>query len=297
MQNEPLVSVIIPTYNRGRLILNSVTSVLNQTYKNIELIVVDDCSTDNTIGILEKINDKRLKFIRHPKNKGQNAARNTGIKASIGEYIAHHDSDDIWHLNKLEVQIKKLKDVNTDVLCCQTAVNDEDTHKYLYNHPNEELVKEGFVSYKQLLKYNCTTSQTIIGKAECFKDILFDENQPRFTDWALSLDLVKKYKLYYQKAVLVDVYQQKDSITKNPEKGVLAMEMLFEKHKDAILSDPAIVESFFKKKASFVCKTGKNPKEEMKMILKYNPSAGTFIKYMLAVFNLYTLFFKIKNSL
>lgn len=297
MQNEPLVSVIIPTYNRGRLILDSVNSVLNQTYKNIELIVVDDFSTDDTISILKQINDKRLKIIRHSKNKGQNAARNTGIKTSTGEYIAHHDSDDIWHLNKLEVQISKIQEVNADVLCCQTAVNDEDTHKYLYNHPNEKLVKEGFISYNQLLKYNCTTSQTIIGKAECFKDILFDENQPRFTDWALSLDLVKKYKFYYQQAVLVDVYQQKDSITKNPQKGVKGMEMLFEKHKDAILSDPAIVESFFKKKASFVCKTGKNPKEEMKMIFKYNRTAGNFIKYMLAVFNLYKILFKIKNSL
>ena len=297
MKNEPLVSVIIPTYNRKNTILASGNSVLNQTYKNIELIVVDDCSTDDTIDILEKINDKRLKVIRHPKNKGQNAARNTGIKESSGEYIAHHDSDDIWHLNKLEVQMNKFQEVDADILCCQTAVNDEDTHKYLYNHPNEKLVKEGFVSYKQLLKYNCTTSQTIIGKAECFKYVLFDENQPRFTDWALSLDLVKKYKLYYQQAVLVDVYQQKDSITKNPQKGVRGMEMLFEKHKEAILSDPEIVESFFRKKASFVCKTRKNPKDEMKIIFKYNPNAANFAKYLLAVFNLYKLLFKIKNSL
>lgn len=297
MKNEPLVSVIIPTYNRRNTILASVNSVLNQTYKNIELIVVDDCSTDDTISILEQINDKRLKIIRHSENKGQNAARNTGIKASTGEYIAHHDSDDIWHLNKLEIQMNKIQEVKADVLCCQTAVNDEDSHKYLYNHPNEKLVKEGFISYKQLLKYNCTTTQTIIGKAECFKDILFDENQPRFTDWALSLDLVKKYKFYYQQAVLVDVYQQKDSITKNPQKGVRGMEMLFEKHKEAILSDPEIVESFFRKKASFVCKTRKNPKDEMKIIFKYNPNAANFAKYLLAVFNLYKLLFKIKNSL
>lgn len=296
MQNEPLVSVIIPTYNRKNTILASVNSVLNQTYKNIELIVVDDCSTDDTIDILEKINDKRLKVIRHPKNKGQNAARNTGIKESSGEYIAHHDSDDIWHLNKLEVQMNKFQEVDADILCCQTAVNDEDTHKYLYNHPNEKLVKEGFVSYKQLLKYNCTTSQTIIGKAECFKDVLFDENQPRFTDWALSLDLVKKYKLYYQQAVLVDVYQQKDSITKNPQKGVRGMEMLFEKHKDAILSDPEIVESFFKKKASFVCKTDKNPKEEMKIIFKYNPNAANFAKYLLTAAGLYKYLFNLKQN-
>lgn len=296
MQKEPLVSVVIPTYNRSNTICASITSVLNQTYKNIELIVVDDCSTDDTLNKLEKIDDSRLKIVRHERNKGQNAARNTGIKASIGEYIAHHDSDDIWRLNKLELQMQKIQEVNADILCCQTAVNDEISHKYLYNHPNEKFVKEGFITYKQLLKYNCTTSQTIIGKANCFKNIMFDELQPRFTDWAISLDLVKKYKFYYMQKVLVDVYQQKDSITKNPQKGVIGMQMLFEKHKDSILSDPDIVESFFKKKASFVCKSGKNPREEMKIILEHKPCAVNFIKYLLALTGLYKTIFNVKNK-
>lgn len=297
MQNEPLVSVVIPTYNRSRTICASVNSVLNQTYKNIELIVVDDCSTDDTLDKLKKIDDPRLKIIRHIQNKGQNAARNTGIKASTGEYIAHHDSDDVWHLDKLEVQIQKIQEVKADILCCQTAVNDEVSHKYMYNHPDGKLVHEGFITYKQLLKHNCTTTQTIIGKANCFKNIMFDELQPRFTDWAISLELVKEYKFYYMQEVLVDVYQQKDSITKNPKKGVIGMKMLFEKHKDAILSDPDIVESFFKKKASFVCKTGKNPTEEMKVILKYRRSPANLVKYLLSLTGLYKILFNAKNKL
>ena len=126
---------------------------------------------------------------------------------------------------------------------------------------------------------------------------MFDATMPRLQDWDEVLRLSQKFSVFYQNKILVHTFFQKDSISTHPEKAVLAMQKIFEKHKDAILSDPAIVESFFKKKASFVCKTGKYPKEEMKMILKYNPSAGTFIKYMLAVFNLYTLFFKIKNSL
>ena len=74
------------------------------------------------------------------------------------------------------------------------------------------------------------------------------------------------------------------------------MEMLFEIHKDAILSDKEIVESFFKKKASFVCKTDKNPKEEMKIIFKYNPTAGNFIKYLLAALGVYKYIFNIKQK-
>ena len=74
------------------------------------------------------------------------------------------------------------------------------------------------------------------------------------------------------------------------------MEMLFEKHKDAILSDKEIVESFFRKKASFVCKTSKNPKEEMKIIFKYNPSAVNFIKFFLSALGLYKYLFNLKQK-
>ena len=80
MQNKPLVSVIIPTYNRGRLILDSINSVLNQTYKNIELIVVDDCSTDDTEKTVKSIDDSRIKYIKLEKNSGACVARNKGIE-------------------------------------------------------------------------------------------------------------------------------------------------------------------------------------------------------------------------
>lgn len=294
MQNEPLLSVIIPTYNRGRLILNSVTSVLNQTYKNIELIVVDDCSTDNTEEILKSINDSRIKYVKLEKNSGACIARNKGIELSTGKFIAFNDSDDLWITTKLEKQLCFLKNYNADIVICKMECRTPENN-FIHNFPNIEFDRK--ISYKDLLKYNSASTQTIFGKSECFRNVMFDTRMPRLQDWDEVLRLSQKFSVFYQNKILVHTFFQKDSISTHPEKGVLAMEMLFEKHKDAILSDPAIVESFFKKKASFVCKTGKNPKEEMKMILKYNPSAGTFIKYMLAVFNLYTLFFKIKNSL
>lgn len=294
MQNEPLVSVIIPTYNRGRLILNSVTSVLNQTYKNIELIVVDDCSTDNTEEILKSINDSRIKYVKLEKNSGACIARNKGIELSTGKFIAFNDSDDLWITTKLEKQLCFLKNYNADIVICKMECRTPENN-FIHNFPNIEFDRK--ISYKDLLKYNSASTQTIFGKTDCFKEIIFDATMPRLQDWDEVLRLSQKYRIFYQNEILVNTFFQKDSISTHPEKAVLAMQKIFEKHKDAILSDPAIVESFFKKKASFVCKTGKNPKEEMKMILKYNPSAGTFIKYMLAVFNLYTLFFKIKNSL
>ena len=296
MQNEPLISVIIPTYNRGRLILDSVNSVLNQTYKNIELIVVDDCSTDDTEEILKSINDSRIRYEKLEKNSGACIARNRGIELSTGEFIAFNDSDDSWHSNKLEKQLNFLTRNCADVVSCSMSVYDDEKNERLFEFPDSKLAKEGFVSCKALLKYNSTSTQLLFGKTECFKKIFFDPQMPRFQDWEECIRLSKDFGLYHQDKILVDTFIQPDSITKNPQKGVRGMEMLFEKHKDAILSDPEIVESFFRKKASFVCKTGKNPKEEMKMIFKYNPTAKNFIKYSLSAIGVYKYIFNIKQK-
>ena len=100
-----LVSCIIPVYNRETLIKEAVNSVLAQSHRNLELVVVDDGSTDNTYATLETINDPRLKIIRQH-NKGVSSARNTGIAQCRGKYIALLDSDDYWLKNKLEAQLE-----------------------------------------------------------------------------------------------------------------------------------------------------------------------------------------------
>lgn len=293
MQNEPLVSVIIPTYNRGQLILDSVNSVLNQTYKNIELIVVDDCSTDGTKEIIESIKDFRIKYIKLGKKSGACVARNKGIEKSTGEFIAFNDSDDLWLPEKINSQLDFLNKNNADVALCKMECRTPE-NKFIHNFPNIEQDKQ--ISFIELLKYNSASTQTLFGKSECLKNIMFDATMPRLQDWDEVLRLSLKFRVFYQNKILVQTFFQKDSISTHPEKGVLAMEILFEKHKAAILSDPAIVESFFRKKASFICKTGKNPKEEMKMIFKYNRTAGNFIKYSLSALGLYKYLFNIKQK-
>ena len=103
--NYPLVSVIIPVFNRKHLIQRSIYSVLNQTYKNLEVLVIDDASTDKTKEKVLEIKDSRLKYFRNEKNLGPSGSRNKGIKLSSGELIAFQDSDDEWINNKLEKQI------------------------------------------------------------------------------------------------------------------------------------------------------------------------------------------------
>ena len=99
--SSPTVSVILPTYNRVALLPRAISSVLNQSYSNLELIVVDDCSNDGTEEEISRIRDARLTVIRQAVNSGPGAARNVGIRAASGQYIASQDSDDEWLPEKL----------------------------------------------------------------------------------------------------------------------------------------------------------------------------------------------------
>jgi len=109
----PSVSVVIPTYNRLGTLPRALESVLRQTYDDIEVIVVDDCSADGSWEYLQSISDPRLRVVRHETNRGGSAARNTGIKAARADLIAFQDSDDEWLVTKLATQIEEYRRVNS----------------------------------------------------------------------------------------------------------------------------------------------------------------------------------------
>ena len=117
-----MVSAIIPTYNYGKFVTEAVESALAQTYEPLEVIVVDDGSTDNTKQILEPYMS-RIRYI-YQKNQGLSAARNTGIAAARGEFIAFLDSDDLWHSRKTEVQVRYLQENPHVALAAGVAVPD-----------------------------------------------------------------------------------------------------------------------------------------------------------------------------
>ena len=108
------ISVVIPCYNRRDRILASVESVLGQSYEALELIVVDDGSTDGSAELFENYTDKRLRFLRYEENRGACYARNYGAERATGEYLAFQDSDDVWHRDKLEKQLRHTADRNSD---------------------------------------------------------------------------------------------------------------------------------------------------------------------------------------
>lgn len=106
--SQPVISVIIPTYNYGRFLRECLDSVFVQTFRDIEVIVVDDGSTDDTPAILDSISDRRLKQFRIP-NSGSPCARNVGLRHAHGEFVAFIDADDRWRPRKLETQLALLR--------------------------------------------------------------------------------------------------------------------------------------------------------------------------------------------
>ena len=109
---DKLVSIVMPSFNMASYIAESIRSVLNQTYTNWELIIVDDCSTDNTAEIVSSFNDSRIRYFKNEKNSGAAISRNLAFREARGEYVAFLDSDDLWREDKLEKQIHFMESNN-----------------------------------------------------------------------------------------------------------------------------------------------------------------------------------------
>ena len=217
MKDFDKISVIIPTYNRANVIIHSVNSVLNQTYKNIEVIVVDDCSTDDTDMVIKKITDNRLKYFKLPENHGACYARNFGVKKASGKFIAFQDSDDAFKENKLEIQMNNLIKNNSDLDFCKLKVNGKNND---WVFPGEDSIKniKSLEIIDELCKGNVISTQTILMKKEIFNEIEFDEALPRFQDYDFVLRIAHKYKISFTDKILVDAFRQNDSISNSNNK-------------------------------------------------------------------------------
>lgn len=231
-----MISVIIPTYNRASLLKKAVESVLQQQDVELELLVVDDGSTDDTASVMASIQDPRVRYLPQAENKGACAARNVGVREARGEYVAFQDSDDLWHLDKLNKQLAYLQKTGADIVFCAMNRHDELTGRTTFFPPEHTESRE--ISYPDLLPYNLISTQTILGKRECFLETPFDESFPRLQDWELVLRIAQKYRIWYDATPLVEAYVQNDSISRNPQKGLWAVTRLIEQHHEALIQHP-----------------------------------------------------------
>lgn len=210
------VSVIIPTYNRGKLIERSVRSVLNQTYKNIEVIIVDDGSTDNTKEVIESIKDERIIYYKQ-ENGGAAKARNTGVNLATSEYIAFHDSDDVWRENKLEKQIDFLnKNPQYGMVYSNFKFHRLDgSSSSIPQDMNPIGELDGDIFFTLLIN-NTVGAPTMVLRKELFEEIGgFDTTLTCLEDWDFAIRFSEQYYVGYIKEDLMDAYQQKDGVSSN----------------------------------------------------------------------------------
>ncbi len=205
------ISVIIPTYNRAEFLVEAIRSVLNQTFKDYEIIIVDDGSTDNTKAVLQKFSNKIRYF--YQENKGVSTARNRGIKEASGEYIAFLDSDDIWKINKLSKQIELIES-NTKIglVCC--LMDAVDSKGKLLNQIKPKVYPGR--NFEEAILRGATYPSTFFIRRECFEEVgLFNENIVIFEDLDLYLRIVLKFKILIDNEPLVYYRIHSSSLTKN----------------------------------------------------------------------------------
>jgi glycosyltransferase involved in cell wall biosynthesis len=224
------VSVIIPVYNRSAELRRAIRSVLAQSYTDFELIVVDDASSENIAAVVADIADSRVRLIRKTVNQGAASARNSGIEAATGRWVAFLDSDDEWLPHKLERQVARLAGRPAGARICCSG--------YVILHIQERRAREfrpsDWHGTARQLVWGCNLSpgSTLVAERTCFDEIgLFDVTLRRFEDWDWLLRYLRRYPISIEPEVLARI--NKDSMpSHNSVLGSLAL--LRAKHQAAL---------------------------------------------------------------
>lgn len=199
-----LVSVIMPSFNTEKYIKDAINSVLGQTYKNIELIIVDDCSTDNSVDVIKKYDDPKIKLIVNECNKGAAFSRNIALIESKGEWIAFLDSDDIWEPKKIEEQVKFMVDLG-----CWFSYTDYREFKDKVNNCSAIVFGPDRISRLDMYKYcwpGCLTVMYNAKKIGIVQVSLIKKNN----DYAMWLCIIKHAKCLRVKKILANYRKARD---------------------------------------------------------------------------------------
>lgn len=187
IKNEALVSIVMPAYNCEKYVVEAIKSVLAQTYRNWELLVLDDGSKDKTLQIIEEFSkkDSRIKTISNEKNIGVSATRNRGIELASGEWIAFLDSDDMWNQLKLEKQFEIVEKKAAEFLFTGSSyINEEgEPFKGIFEIPEK-------ITYKKLRNQNVISCSSVLVKKKYFENIKMEKDEIH-EDYAVWLRILK----------------------------------------------------------------------------------------------------------
>ncbi|TDE04571.1 glycosyltransferase family 2 protein [Flavobacterium hiemivividum] len=199
MINEPIVSVVLPVYNCENYVKQAIQSILNQTFRDFELLIIDDASTDETVKIINSYTDNRIQLILKPLNSGYTNSLNYGIQIAKGKYIARMDGDDISMLNRFAKQVSFLE-VNHEVIVCGSWFRVIGSGKVIQLPENADLIKS------HLLRGNCIAHPSVMIRKESLNRLsaVYDANREPAEDYDLWTRLALIGKLHNLQEVLLD---------------------------------------------------------------------------------------------
>lgn len=241
----PAVSVVIPAWNRRETLRASVESVLRQTFTDFELIVVDDGSTDGTMEAIADLADPRLRRLQTPHNMGASGARNLGIRAARGEWVAFQDSDDEWLPRKLEKQMARVEAAGPEVVACYTGMlrpwrpSGQGARTDLLYLPHISVPQvEGDLSRTILARSLVSTQMLMARRAALLQIGGFDEAMPALVDWELTIRLSRLGRFLLVDEPLVIQSFSENSLTHDEERRLRAQLRILEKHHAALKTEP-----------------------------------------------------------
>lgn len=227
MNNKPLVSVIMPAYNAQKYIEQAVTSVINQTYRNWQLIVIDDCSKDNTLDIVQKLakKDDRITVVENAENLGVARTRNKGFDVAEGSWVALLDSDDLWHSDKLEKQLNAAQHTGADIVYCSYGMIDESGEKIL-----DDFIVPEKTDFEASLAVSVMSCSTVMLSREIYKTHRFSTDFYH-EDLVYWLEILREgYKASGVTEVLAQYRVSQGSRASNKFKSAYNRWRIFRKH-------------------------------------------------------------------
>jgi glycosyltransferase involved in cell wall biosynthesis len=250
------VGVIIPTRNRVHCLPAALNSVLKQTWSDLEVLVVDDASTDGTTAYLAGVSDSRVRLLRLDLPHGAGGARNAGLKAMKNEWIAFQDSDDQWLPDKLEKQMAAADDETGFVYCRCRRSSGEATCLF----PPPHVARLSGRIFEAMLGGNLVTTQTALVRRACIDAHgLFDETLPALEDWELFLRLSRDVGVAFVDEVLVEAPFSPDSISKRDREVIAAFEAILIRYADDFAVRPALHARHLGTIADRLCLSGRWP--------------------------------------
>lgn len=232
-QQEEMVSIVLPTYNRANLVGRAIESVLRQSYQAFELIVVDDGSTDHTQETVGSYRDERIQYIKLDGNHGPAHARNIGIGSAKYSYIAFHDSDDVWCEGKLDRQMQAMA-ASGQVGMVYGYCKYHGLAGEIDYFPRREIAQEkkrGFI-YPMLLEENLIGMPSLLVRRDCIERAgMFREEFQSLEDYEWFLRLSRVCEAEFIDEILVNVYAQEESVNRNLSANFSARCMLIGMYK------------------------------------------------------------------